>query len=87
MALIEATGSGLRISDNAFQRLLLSLKPTERTSYKLHFGTNGVPANKYKSLVGVAFEEFEVLLSYVNPKIKQSNNRGPRKALAMFLMK
>jgi len=43
------------------------------------------PANKYKSFLGVAFEEIEILLSYVNQKIKESNNRGPRETLAMFL--
>jgi len=66
MALIEATRSGMMHLRSGYY---LS-KPVKRTSYKLHFGIKGVPATRYKSLLSVSFEDFQVLLSLVKPTIK-----------------
>jgi hypothetical protein len=69
------------------QEWILSNKPGKATIIPLDFSHGGLPEDKYEVLIGFSKTNFEVLLKFCYPYMRNTATRSVRSALALFLMK
>jgi hypothetical protein len=69
------------------QDWILSNKPGKATTIPLDFSSSGLPEDKYEVLLGFTKANFEILLKFCSPYMRNTTTRSVRSALALFLMK
>lgn len=87
---IVSNKSGVLMNDEQIAAWILELstKPTNKYKKNVRFDfekEDELSEDEYKTLLGIGKEQFKILFNYIKGHIKDSCNRHPKNALALFL--